>query len=96
MRFIGKLLTWEFKPCPDCQKKIRELMETAGSVTIGNEKYEHPVEFNRRIVDDDKTFFPVAKHHPPTPEESKQIGEHWVYEEITKEAYDKTAIIGDN
>lgn len=96
MRFIGNLITWQFKPCPKCQQTLRQLMLEADSITIGNEKYEHPIEFNRRIVDDDKTFFTVEKHHPPTANEIKAIGDRWIYEEISQEIYDKTPIIAES
>lgn len=94
MRFIGKVLTWEFRPCQKCQKEIRKSMEEAESVTIGNEKYEHPVEFNRRIVDDDQTFFTVEKHKA-TKKEQTEIGDKWIYTKTYKETYDKTPIIKD-
>lgn len=90
--FLNSVILYEFSPCTECQKEIRELLQTAESLIIGNDKYEHPVELNRRIMDDDKTFFTVEKH-PATQEELKSVGNFWLYENITKETYDKTLII---
>jgi len=79
--FVQSVWLYTWKPCRDCQKTLRETMQNLGSLIIGNDKYEHPVELNVRNETDDDSY-QTLDEHSATEEEKKQIADNWVYEEI--------------
>ncbi len=90
--FISALPWYEFKPCPECQKGIADLIKNATVLTIGNKDYEHPVELSRKNEDDDKSFQCVVKHKA-TNEEKERVGTRWIKKQLSKEEYDKLVAI---
>lgn len=62
---------WCF-PCPECQKKLKELLANA-KWTLGNKDYEPAIELNNTTdeVDEDSWF--TLEEHEATNEERKRI-----------------------
>lgn len=93
--WVNQLIMFTFRPCVKCQKIIAEILRDSSTFIIGNDKYEHPIELNKKNEDDDKSFETIEKH-AATKEEIERIGEHWIYERITEEIYNKTPVIKDD
>jgi len=84
--FVQSVWLYTWKPCKDCQNNLRKLMQTASSLIIGNDKYEHPVEFNmKNATSSDDDSYVTLDEHPATEEEKKRIGDNWLYEEVEVE-----------
>lgn len=72
MPFIHMLPFYEFKPCPECQKVLRQTILESTTITLGNKDYMYPVELSRKNEDDDNSYKTVAKHKA-TKEEKEQF-----------------------
>ena len=92
--WVDQLIMFTFKPCVKCQKNIAETLKESSTFIIGNDKYEHPIELNKKNEQDDKSMVTVEKHLA-TKEEINRIGEHWLYERISEETYNKAVAVED-
>jgi len=71
LRFIRR---W-FTPCPECQRRLKQLLLEADDMILGNKEYEPPVEFRRRLVTDDDSY-ETLEERPATPEDRRRLGKY--------------------
>ena len=93
--WVNQLIMYTFRPCQKCQKQLAKTLKESSTFIIGNDKYEHPIELNKKNENDDKSFETIEKHIA-TKEEIERIGEHWLYERITEKTYNETSAIPDD
>lgn len=66
--FVNQLIGYEWIPCEEDQKKLRDIIVGCKHFRIGNKDYTDPVEFYRQFDIDDKSWREVERRKPTAKE----------------------------
>ena len=78
--FYLRFLQEHFNPCPECQKKLKEL-KVKGNMILGNKTYEPPVEFTYKYDIDDNSFTDLDERKA-TKDDEERLGKHGITTEV--------------